>query len=106
MLLAGKKAGLEEELWKDIVGFMESKPFGKIASNWIQTHAVACERRYYEMLQVCGTMEELAIEPIMATATAEVFKHSVEAGLKNSFRDKASSVNEVIDVLSQHVGNM
>jgi hypothetical protein len=56
LLIAGRRAGIDEELWKDITELMSKTPFEKTASNWVQTHAVACERRYYEMLQVIETM--------------------------------------------------
>lgn len=102
MLLAAKEAGLESELWTDIVDFMESQPFSSIASNWVRTHAVACERRYYEMAQVKGTMNELGVQPIMTSATVDVFRRSVQAGVNSRFTAKADSVGEVIEFLSHY----
>ena len=99
MLAAGRKAGIDDQLWDDIVGFMESKPFGKIASNWLETHGPACERRYFEMRQVCQTMEEMGLAPVMSCATEQVFKKSVEKGLKSKFARKADDYAQVIDAL-------
>lgn len=100
MLTAGRKAGIEGQLWDDIVGFMESKPFGKIASNWLETHATACERRYFEMKQVCQTMEEMGMAPVMSCATEQVFKESVDKGIKSKFSKKADKYSQVIEALA------
>jgi len=99
MLVAGRKAGIDNQLWDDIVGFMESRPFSKIASNWLETHAPACERRYFEMKQVCQTMEEMGLSPVMSYATEQVFKKSVDKGLKSRFTRKANDYGQVIEAL-------
>ncbi len=62
MLIAGKRAGVEDYLWKDIVDFMTKNSFKSVAENWIRTHPLACERRYHEMVQVLETLEEINIE--------------------------------------------
>ncbi|MCP5118598.1 MAG: NAD(P)-dependent oxidoreductase, partial [bacterium] len=50
LLIAGKRAGIEEELWKDVCEFMDQNPFERVAANWTRTHTVAHERRYHEMV--------------------------------------------------------
>lgn len=100
MLVVGRKAGIEKQLWDDIMGFMEAKPFSKIASNWLETHATACERRYFEMKQVCQTLEEIGANPVMSCATEQVFKVSVDKGLKEKFTSRAENYEKVIDAIT------
>jgi 3-hydroxyisobutyrate dehydrogenase-like beta-hydroxyacid dehydrogenase len=105
LLVAGKRAGIEDELWADITELMTHNPFEKVASNWVQSHATAHERRYHEMLQVAETMEELGLEPVMTAATIQFFKRSCSLGLKEVFRDKPDSKEQVICVLEAKLGN-
>jgi len=103
-LIAGKKAGIEKDLWDDITDFMSRKPFDQIAANWIQTHALAYERRYHEMAQVVETIKELNIDPIMTSATKDFFKRSLSLGLKEAFSQKPNSSEEVINFMERKVG--
>ncbi len=102
-LIAAKRAGLEGDLWDDVRRFMSDKPFEKVAANWIQTHAVAWERRYFEMLQVAATLGELALEPVMTAATVEVFRRSGALGLGGAFAEKPSSMAAVVDFLEERL---
>jgi 3-hydroxyisobutyrate dehydrogenase-like beta-hydroxyacid dehydrogenase len=99
MMIAGRKAGIDEDLWKDVTNFISSKPFDEIAANWIESHAVAHKRRYYEMLQVVETMKDLGVEPIMTERTAAFFKQSIDMGMESVFPVKPTSIIEVIDYL-------
>jgi 3-hydroxyisobutyrate dehydrogenase-like beta-hydroxyacid dehydrogenase len=96
MLAAARRAGLEDEVWSEIAGFMASHPFEKVARSWIESHAVAYERRYYEMAQVVETLHELDVEPLMSEATLAFFKRSLGLGLDEAFRQKPESAEEVI----------
>jgi len=95
-LIAGKKAGIEKNLWDDINNFMSKKPFDQIAANWIKTHVVAYERRYYEVLQVVETMKKIGIEPIVTSGTEAFFKRSLSLGMKEAFPEKPDSFEKVI----------
>lgn len=95
MLIAGKRAGVEDYLWNDIVDFMTKNSFKSVAENWIKTHPVACERRYHEMVQVIETLEEINIEPIMTRSTVEFFQRSKELGLANLFDTKPENFWDV-----------
>jgi 3-hydroxyisobutyrate dehydrogenase-like beta-hydroxyacid dehydrogenase len=88
MLTAGKRAGIADYLWKDIVDFMTKNSFEKVAENWIKTHPQACERRYHEMVQVVGTLEEMNIDPVMTRGTRDVLERSWRIGLRQRFRTK------------------
>jgi 3-hydroxyisobutyrate dehydrogenase-like beta-hydroxyacid dehydrogenase len=99
MMVAGKRAGIEKDLWEDICHFMASKPFDKIGSNWMASHAVAHGRRYYEMLQVVETMQEIEIQPIMTERTAEFFKQSLDMKMNEEFSEKPDSFYEVVEFI-------
>ena len=92
MLVAGKRAGVAEYLWKDIVDFMTKHPFQGIAENWIKTHPGASERRYHEMEQVLETLKYLGVDPVMTRGTTEFFRRSTESGLATHFTRKPDNV--------------
>ncbi len=101
MLVAGKRAGVAEYLWKDIVDFMTKHPFQGIAENWIKTHPGASERRYHEMEQVLETLQELGVDPIMTRGTTEFFRQSTESGLAARFTRKPDNVWAVPEELEK-----
>jgi 3-hydroxyisobutyrate dehydrogenase-like beta-hydroxyacid dehydrogenase len=101
MLVAGRRAGLAEYLWKDIVDFMTKHPFDRIAENWIKTHPAACERRYHEMVQVVETLEEIAVNPIMTRGTRDFFERSKTMGFGRLFESKPGSHWDVADRLEK-----
>ena len=103
LLIAGKRAGLEKDLWKDIADFMTRNPFDRVAPNWVRTHAVAYERRYHEMVQVAETMRELGVEPVMTSGTEAFFRRSLSLGLKDGFPEKPSSMGAVIDFMEKRL---
>jgi 3-hydroxyisobutyrate dehydrogenase len=103
LLIAGKRAGIEKDLWEDIIDFMSQKSFAKIASNWVQTHAIAYERRYHEMVQVVETMREIGIEPIMTIGTEAFFKRSLSLGFQEKFSEKPESFEDVVDFMEQRL---
>ena len=103
MLVAAKRADIDKDLWEDITRFMTSKPFDKIGDNWMRSHAVAHERRYYEMLQVVETMKELNIEPVMSERTAAYFKQSVDMDMGKSFPEKPESFYEVTKFIDENL---
>lgn len=100
-LIAGKRAGIEKDLWDDITNFMGKKPFDQIATNWIKTHVSAYKRRYHEMVQVVETIKGLNLNPVMAIATKEFFNRSLSLGLKEAFLQKSDSSEEVISFMEE-----
>ncbi len=88
MLIAAKRAGVEQYLWDDIVHFMTENSFERVAKNWIRTHPVACERRYHEMVQVLETLEEIKVEPIMTQGTKNFFQKSRALGWEHMLPGK------------------
>ncbi|MGE5551626.1 MAG: DUF1932 domain-containing protein [Bacteroidota bacterium] len=103
LLVAGKRAGMEMDLWRDIVDLMTKNPFDRVASNWVQTHAVAYERRYHEMRQVVETMREIGVEPVMTAGTEAFFARALSMGLNEAFPVKPESVEAVVDYMEQRL---
>jgi 3-hydroxyisobutyrate dehydrogenase-like beta-hydroxyacid dehydrogenase len=99
LLIAGKRAGIDADLWDDITDFMRKKSFAAIGANWIETHAVAYERRYHEMVQVTETMRAIGIEPIMSDATTSFFKRSLALELDSAFAEKPKSFEAVVQYM-------
>jgi 3-hydroxyisobutyrate dehydrogenase-like beta-hydroxyacid dehydrogenase len=103
LLIAGRRAGLAEDLWNDVVDFMTRHPFEEVASNWVQSHAVAHQRRYQEMVQALETMREIAVDPVMTSATAAFFERSGSLGLTEAFPEKPASPHAVIEFLERRL---
>jgi len=101
MLIAGRRAGVGEHLWEDVVGFMTKHPFQGIAENWIKTHPGACERRYHEMEQVLETLKELDVEPVMTQGTTNFLKRSAESGLGSRFAKRPDTFWDVPEELDK-----
>jgi len=99
LMIAGKRAGISEDLWMDVTDFMTENPFDSVAANWIRTHAVAYERRYHEIVQVVETMHEFEVEPVMTSATEAFFKRSLSLGFDSVFKHKPETFETVIDFI-------
>ena len=82
---------------------MRHTPFERVAANWVQTHAVAHERRYHEMVQVAETMRGLGLEPIMTAATETFFERSRSLGLGDAFAESPDSMEQVIAFVEQRL---
>ncbi len=98
-LVAGRRAGLEAELWREVVELCAQNSFERVAENWIRTHATAHERRYHEVVQVVAEMRALGLDPVMTEATEKIFSRSVAAGLKEKFTSQPVTVAAVIAAL-------
>lgn len=103
MLVAGRRAGIDGDLWRDISGFMDSRPFEAIGSNWVRSHADAHERRYYEMLQVVETMREMGVEPVITEGTLAVFRRSLDMEMGDEFRERPDTMDAVIEFIEERV---
>jgi 3-hydroxyisobutyrate dehydrogenase-like beta-hydroxyacid dehydrogenase len=104
MLVAGKRAGVADYLWRDIIDFMTKNSFEKVAENWIKTHPLACERRYHEMVQVIETLKEINVEPVMTRGTRDFFERSIRLDLGKQFEKKPDNFWDVPDHLEKALG--
>jgi 3-hydroxyisobutyrate dehydrogenase-like beta-hydroxyacid dehydrogenase len=97
-LVAGERAGLREDLWKEVAGLFAGQPFEKVAANWVRSHASAHERRYHEVKQVAGVLRELGIDPVVTGATEAFFRRSGTLGLK-----PAASMDDVVRTFNERL---
>ena len=98
-LLAGRKAGLADDLWREVVTLFDENDFGEVTANWVRSHAVAHERRFHEMVQVAALLDQLKVDAIMTQAALAVFRRSTELGLSNDFRRKPERIDDVPEAL-------
>ena len=102
-LIAGKRAGMEDDLWEEIVGLFKNNPFDVVAANWIKTHATAHERRYHEMKQVAEVIREIDLDPILTSGTEAFFKRSCELGMSDAFPEKPDTMEAVIEFMEKQL---
>jgi 3-hydroxyisobutyrate dehydrogenase-like beta-hydroxyacid dehydrogenase len=98
-LVAGRRAGLQEDLWREVVDLFAQNSFEKVADNWIRTHGTAHERRYHEVVQVAAELRTLGLDPVMTAATEAVFRRSGELGLKERLAGRTATLDDVIAAL-------
>ncbi len=103
LLLSGRRAGIERDLWEDVMRFMTENPFEKVASNWILSHPAACGRRHHEMEQVAEVMRGAGIEPLMTGATEAFFRRSSACGLREAFTEKPADPGAVAEALERRL---
>lgn len=105
LMIAGKRAGIEKELWQDlVVDLMSRAPFEQVAANWVQTHPLACARRHHELGQVAATMRELGVEPVMTSGTEAFFQRSGALGFEAAFPERPRSVADVVNFMEERLG--
>jgi 3-hydroxyisobutyrate dehydrogenase-like beta-hydroxyacid dehydrogenase len=103
-LAAGERAGIREDLWREVTELFSANAFEKVAANWVVSHATAHERRYHEMVQVTGALRALGVEPVMTAATQALFRRSVDLRLKEAFAARPGTMNEVVKALEERLG--
>lgn len=101
-LVAGERAGIRQDLWREVTELFDANRFEKVADNWVCSHAVAHERRYHEMVDVAGVLRRLGVDPVMTDATVSMFARSAKLGMKNAFACRPEKMDEVIRFLQQH----
>jgi len=102
-LAAGERAGIREDLWREVTELFRQHPFEKTASNWVRTHATAHARRYHEMKQVENVLRQIGIEPTMTAATVAFFERSGRLGLKDAFATTPHGMDEVVRHFNEHL---
>jgi 3-hydroxyisobutyrate dehydrogenase-like beta-hydroxyacid dehydrogenase len=98
-LAAGRQAGLEDDLWREVTELMADGRFEAVARNWVCTHAVAHERRFLEMQQVNEVLEEMPFDAVMSRATSRFFERSTRLDLAGAFAARPAEMNAVVDAL-------
>lgn len=100
-LVAGERAGIREDLWREVTDLFEANRFEKVAANWVCSHAVAHERRRHEMVDVAGVLRRLGVDPVMTDATVAMFERSRDLGMKSEFSSRPDRMEDVIRFLER-----
>jgi len=100
-LLAARRAGVGDEVWREIVATLDEQQFKDVGGNWMRTHGVAHARRYHEMTQVESLVSELGIELLMTHATTTFFERSTRLALSKAFRRNPVNQEEVLAALEK-----
>ena len=95
-LVAGERAGMRAELWAEVLELLGRERFEKVAANWVCSHALAHERRWHEVVQVENVLRELGLEPVMTSATEQLFRRSVSLDMRAAFPARPESMEHVI----------
>lgn len=102
-MLAARRAGVEADLWREIVGTIDAAPFEEVGGNWVRTHGTAHARRWHEMVQVAELLQGLGVDAPMTRGTVAVFERSTRAGLKDAFAAPPAGHADVIAALEQRL---
>jgi 3-hydroxyisobutyrate dehydrogenase-like beta-hydroxyacid dehydrogenase len=102
-LVAGERAGIRDDLWREVTELFTAHPFEKTASNWVRSHATAHARRYHEMKQVANVLRQLGIEPTITAATEEFFRRSGTLGLSGKFKTTPAAMDEIVGFLNERL---
>ena len=103
-LLAGRRAGVADDLWREIVATLDAASFEEVGGNWVRTHATAHGRRYHEMVQVAEVLRELQVDAPMTSATVALFERSTRLALKDAFAAPPASRDDVTAALDARLG--
>lgn len=104
-LLAARRAGVEDALWKEIVATLDAASFEDVGGNWVRTHATAHERRMHEMREVLGLLHELGLEAPMTEGTVAFFERSTRVRLREGFPKPAASTSDVSAELDRRIAS-
>lgn len=102
-LLAARRAGVEADLWREIVSTIDAASFEDVGGNWIRTHGSAHERRWHEMVDVRAMLADLGLDAPMTEATVAIFERSTRVRLRDAFPSPVSSTSAVIDALDARI---
>ncbi|MCS6953654.1 MAG: NAD(P)-binding domain-containing protein [Bryobacterales bacterium] len=103
MLIAAARAGLTQSLWDDVTAFLDRNRFETVAGDWVRTHPAACERRYWELVEVRETLRELGLDPVMTRAAESFFERSRWLGLRQAFPAKPETVEPVVQLMMRRL---
>ncbi len=102
-LLAGRRAGVADDLWREIVATLDAASFEQVGGNWVRTHGTAHRRRYQEMLQVAELLREMRVDAPMTDGTVALFERSTRLDLQASFPSAPGSAGEVVVALDERL---
>lgn len=102
-LLAGRRAGVADDLWREIVATLDAASFEQVGGNWVRTHGTAHHRRYHEMVQVAGMLRDMGVDAPMTEGTVALFERSTRLDLKASFPSTPAAAGDVVAALEERL---
>lgn len=100
-LLGAGRYGAEERVFASLQESIPGVDWKKLADYMVGRVVVHGERRAREMDEVARTLEELGIEPMMASATARRFDWAAQSGLREKFAGEfPDTYREVLDAIA------
>jgi 3-hydroxyisobutyrate dehydrogenase-like beta-hydroxyacid dehydrogenase len=104
-VLGAGQYGAEEHVFASLKESLPGVDWKKLADYMVGRVVVHGERRAREMDEVAKTLEELGIEPMMASATARRFDWAAQSGLREKFNGEfPETYQEVLEALSTTSG--
>jgi 3-hydroxyisobutyrate dehydrogenase-like beta-hydroxyacid dehydrogenase len=97
--IAARRAGIGDDVWREILETIDERPFAEVGGNWIRTHGAAHARRYHEMVQVEALLRDLGLDPLMTNATTALFERSTRLQLAQAFLAPPKNAEEVVAAL-------
>jgi 3-hydroxyisobutyrate dehydrogenase-like beta-hydroxyacid dehydrogenase len=104
-LIAARRAGVEQDLWREIAETIDAAPFAEVGGNWVRTHGTAHERRWHEMVQVEDVLRDLGLDAPMTAATVKLFERSTRMRLRDAFPAPPASTTAVIAELDARIAS-
>ena len=88
-LVASHRQGIGEQVFTLICDWMDAQEsFSSLARALVRTHSVHAGRRAVEMDNVCRTVNEVKLNPVMSRATGDLLRRSYESGVREHFNGK------------------
>jgi 3-hydroxyisobutyrate dehydrogenase-like beta-hydroxyacid dehydrogenase len=104
-VLGAAQYGAEQRVFASLAESLPGIDWPKLADYMVGRVVVHGERRAREMEEVARTLEELGIEPLMATATARRFDWAAQLGLRETFGGEfPATYKEVLDAIADAAG--
>jgi hypothetical protein len=103
-VLGAGQYGAEERVFASLKESIPGVDWKKLADYMVGRVVVHGERRAREMDEVAKTLEELGIEPMMASATARRFDWAAHSGLREKFGGEfPENYQQVLNALQDSV---
>jgi 3-hydroxyisobutyrate dehydrogenase-like beta-hydroxyacid dehydrogenase len=97
--VAARRAGVGDDVWREILETIDERPFAEVGGNWMRTHGTAHARRYHEMVQVEALLRDLGLDPLLTQATTAFFERSTRLQLSRAFSGPPKDAEEVVAAL-------
>jgi 3-hydroxyisobutyrate dehydrogenase-like beta-hydroxyacid dehydrogenase len=97
--VAARRAGVGDDVWREILETIDERPFAEVGGNWMRTHGTAHARRYHEMAQVEALLRDLGLDPLLTQATTAFFERSTRLELSRAFSAPPKDAEEVVAAL-------